>query len=762
MTAIRLRVAVRFAIGSSSRSRLRGCLTILLVAAWASSALAGAASSASAAADAASSTAAVVAAPIEFHAIRASLDVPAHRIEVRDVVHIGRILPDDVPFRFVLNRHLDVAAVYASVGIGKALYDENAVPFTVQDRFDPKHFWEHPPYAELEGWDLVREIVVPPPPGGWGSEPPRLRVEYAGVIADSLHAPVREYGRSFESTSGRIVDEGAFLSAATFWVPWSGEGLFTYDLRVEGPAEWRMISQGDLLREPTGNVRGARRAVRWRCQHPSEEIYLVAGPYRVKTREHAGISLETWCYANTDTTVSAPYLDAAASAIDRYSALYGPYPFSKFALVENYWQTGLGMPSFTLLGDRVIRLPFIVTTSYPHEILHNWWGNGVYVDREQGNWCEGLTTYGADYAAKEAEGGTAARDYRRDALVGYRDFAAAGGRDFPLVRFRERDSGATEAVGYGKTLMVFHMLRRLVGDDAFHGALRRLYGSHRFRRAGWDDLRTEFEAQTRRNLAAWFDQWVQRAGAPGLALADVAAKSAGERGWIVRGTLVQDLPTFELRVPVIVSGDGKRHEMEIEARLLRTPFEIAVDFAPQTVAADPEFQLFRKLHDAEVAPTLSAVLGATSVRVVVGAEVAGALRDALLAVAHDWAKDSRVVVVEETAGEPIGEFDGGTWYFGDGPAAHAFVARDLPELPEVQGALVAAGRVGGANDRPCALLRPRDAESVAQVARKIPHYSKYSWLAFDGDKNVGKGVWDAGASPLVVRVDGAGGKGGSP
>ena len=60
------------------------------------------------------------------------------------------------------------------------------------------------------------------------------------------------------------------------------------------------------------------------------------------------------------------------------------------------------MPSFTLLGAKVIRLPFIVSSSYPHEILHNWWGNGVFVDVQQGNWCEGLTAYLADHLLQGA------------------------------------------------------------------------------------------------------------------------------------------------------------------------------------------------------------------------------------------------------------------------------------------------------------------------------------------------------------------------
>ena len=80
------------------------------------------------------------------------------------------------------------------------------------------------------------------------------------------------------------------------------------------------------------------------------------------------------------------------------------YPYASFALVENFWETGYGMPGFTLLGPRVIRFPWILTSSYPHELLHNWWGNAVYVDYGRGNWCEGLTAYMADHLFAEQRG----------------------------------------------------------------------------------------------------------------------------------------------------------------------------------------------------------------------------------------------------------------------------------------------------------------------------------------------------------------------
>ena len=97
-------------------------------------------------------------------------------------------------------------------------------------------------------------------------------------------------------------------------------------------------------------------------------------------------------------------------------------PFSKFALIENFWETGYGMPSFTLLGEQVIRFPFILESSYPHEILHNWWGNGVYPDYTTGNWSEGLTAYLADHLFQEMDGLGA--EYRKEMLSRYKNYVS--------------------------------------------------------------------------------------------------------------------------------------------------------------------------------------------------------------------------------------------------------------------------------------------------------------------------------------------------
>ena len=127
-----------------------------------------------------------------------------------------------------------------------------------------------------------------------------------------------------------------------------------------------------------------------------------------------------------DPALAGRYLQATRRYLRLYESLLPAYPYPSFALVENFWETGYGMPGFTLLGPRIIRFPWILTSSYPHELLHNWWGNSVYVDFDGGNWCEGLTAYLADHLFAEQRGEAAT--YRRATLKKYTRLRVVGQR----------------------------------------------------------------------------------------------------------------------------------------------------------------------------------------------------------------------------------------------------------------------------------------------------------------------------------------------
>jgi hypothetical protein len=302
-----------------------------------------------------------------------------------------------------------------------------------------------------------------------------------------------------------------------------------------------------------------------------------------RSKKEGRVPVYTYFTSEND-ALSDTYLNAAASHIEFYERLHGPYPFPKFAIVENFFPTGYGFPSYTLLGASVLRLPFIPETSLRHEIAHSWWGNGVLVDYASGNWCEGLTTYVADYLSQEMSSAADARLYRQQILQEYETFAASGA-DFPLRLFESRSSPATKAVGYGKAAFVFHMIRQKLGDDAFWNSLRQIYKDRLFVRTSWEDFRDVFV-----RTGGWdpgeakefFDQWVARSGAPVLKLQDVQLKSDAS-GWQATGSLEQDLPWYDLDITVALKiSPTQRFDTRIGIKGGSTSFAIG---SPRTGSA---------------------------------------------------------------------------------------------------------------------------------------------------------------------------------
>ena len=596
-----------------------------------------------------------------------------------------------------------------------------------------------------------------------------LRISYSGTIDHGLSDQKEEYTRGFRESRGILGTEGVYLHGDSAWIPKFNESLIRFDLTVQAPADWHVISQGN------GTSRGEDGLARWDSGGLLEQVYLVGGPLVVE-KDAAG-AVETLVYLHErDDALSRKYLDATARYIEMYRKLIGPYPYGKFALVENFWETGYGMPSFTLLGPRVIRFPFILHSSYPHEILHNWWGNSVFVDYETGNWCEGLTAYLADHLIQEQRGrGT---EYRRGALQKYRNYVKEG-RDFPLSEFRSRHSAATEAVGYGKSLMTFHMLRRDIGDDAFRAGLTRFYRKNRGKHASFDDIRTVFESVVDKDLSPFFSQWIDRAGAPALSVNDVSFDPSGG-GFTITGTLGQTQQTepFALNVPIHVQTDQGLETFVVHTADSHHRFELAVKSRPLSLGVDPMFDIFRHLDPRETPPSIGQLFGEPRVLAVLpesaGAEGAVNRYRELM---ESWqTEDHEIEIASETRLESLPP-DRAVWILGkDNRFASDLIGSTTGvSLGDSGGLLDLAGEhvPFAAHSTVVVFRHPENLEKAigwitvdpaaafAGMSRKLPHYGKYSYLAFEGDEptNIVKGQWSTNNSPLVVNLAGDQGEG---
>jgi hypothetical protein len=571
----------------------------------------------------------------------------------------------------------------------------------------------------------------------------RVTLETAGDTLELQYRgrPVFSSGRRLgDMPQGVISAEAVYLDGASAWYPQFQADFDALRLTVSLPEGWQAVSIGG--REPASPGE-----VTWTSSLPHDDLYLIAGRYSVHARRHGDIELSVWLLED-DPALAQRYLDASADYIDHYSGLISPYPYAKFAVVENHWQTGFGMPSFTLLGSRVIRLPFIPYTSLPHEILHNWWGNGVWVDYAAGNWSEGLTAYLADHWMQERQGQGAA--YRLQALQRYSNFAT-GGDDTRLLDFVSRHSDASQSVGYGKSLMLFHMLRRSLGDEAFVAGLRRLWEQARFRRVGFAEVIGIITAD-HPGLAESARQWLKRTGAPRLALEQAQAHRTAD-GWRLDLAITQrqDRP-FEFELPVYVTLAGEQNARLERVRIDRAYNEVslALPAQPLRVDVDPAYDLLRELDPSEQPPALSQLFGSRRGWLVLPASAPAPMREAWQALAKAWqARYPGLEVIEDSAAQRL-----------PADADRLLLGWDNALLPTAKAALERPGqRLSAAaleldarrypGDESAVVLVGSDADGVAtgfigapgpgdvaSLARRLTHYGSYGRLVFAADGSV--------------------------
>ncbi|MGC8736540.1 MAG: ChaN family lipoprotein [Dissulfurimicrobium sp.] len=398
-----------------------------------------------------------------------------------------------------------------------------------------------------------------------------------------------------------VMKRSDFVALLDNWCP-IFEGLAYYRLSATIPKGLVAVSEADDIEEKgTTDNRGDKKYVTYVFDfpHPRDDVSLVIGQYQISKLDCGSIGLYAYLFPE-DSGLASTYLKKARDYIKFYEGLIGPYPFKRFAVVENMAPTGLGFATYTLLGQQVIRLPFIVDTSFGHEILHSWFGNSIYVDYGQGNWCEGLTTYLADYLYKERKGeGKAAR---HDMLINYQSYVHKD-NTLPIHDFASQFDKAAKAVGYDKCAFVFHMLRHEIGNEAFYKAIKKLVSDYSFKVVSWNDLEHIFSQVSGKDLSYFFSEWLGRSDVPILSI----TMDPSATGIIIEQHT--EIP-YVLDVPMLVetASGAKTLWKKIDAK------KNIINLGPLdqvlSVTLDPNYDIFRQLSSEEFPTVLSRLFGA--------------------------------------------------------------------------------------------------------------------------------------------------------
>lgn len=522
---------------------------------------------------------------------------------------------------------------------------------------------------------------------------------------------------TFTLPAGRteISFEGTPRSAFGSWFPAPKDEAY-YMLKLTLPKGLYPVFEGEELSALNGVFTFRSRGA---AEQPALVIVKDAAMRSIKSE---GVTVRT-VFSVNNAAFAEEYLRKSAEYIKMYTELIGKYPYEAFTAVEVPYPVGYAFEGFTTLGSAVIPLPFITETSLGHEILHQWFGGSVGIDYDKGNWAEGITTYMADYYYDELK--WKGKEYRKNALISYAAYTD-NETDFPLTEFRSRHGKAGSAVGYNKSMMFFHMLKRTYGNDRFLEAVRLFVKENTGRRASWEDWKSAFVKTAGEEAGILFDTWINSKGLPEYSAEKIDIKSENGR-YITSFNLVRNGGGFIADVPVSIKTVTGQKDFILRSDNASKLFELATDTEPLSFALDPYYDVPRVLYASEIPPVLAAYLGASKKVFVTGADGFDCLADVseqgeVKRVSYDGFrledyKDHSVML----AGVPDSFYGK---YFGRAPEKGA-------------GLLIKAYKNPFSADN-SVISVSGDRDGLEGVCRRLPHYGKYSERVFVKGRNVKK------------------------
>lgn len=526
--------------------------------------------------------------------------------------------------------------------------------------------------------------------------------------------------------SGFLDAEGGYLPPGADWYPRRPEyERHAFRIEVRSLGGHRAIAPGSQVAEERDGE-----AYRARFEHPAGRALAVAtGPWESAEHRAGEVTVRTLFPPRLEASFGNLYREQAAAYLQRFSEAIGPYPFDTFTIAASPRPVGLAFSGFTLMGERVIPLPFIPRTSLGHEVLHAWWGTGVYVDASGGNWSEGLTTFMADYQFKRDRG-----EGRAERGQWLRDYAALpAGEDRPHGSYRGGNAGAARIAGYHRGAMLWRMLEDRIGPDAFRDGVRRLYAEWRFREGDWGAVIAAFNSATDDDLNPFFDQWIGREGAPALKLTDLRREPLDQdAGWRVSGRLSQrdEQDPWALHVPLVLETEEGRETHWVALDTAQRPVSIETASRPRAIAVDPNWRLFRHLREGESPSILRRGALDPDTRVIALGDAGPAEVAPWLGRAPSSAQDSEGTRVVLGTHDAVAEWLATRGHPGD-PAA-------LGVAPET----VAGARAWTVPGTRLIVISGADAAARREVAAALRHRSHYSYLLPGPD-----GAWQTGLWP---------------
>lgn len=431
-----------------------------------------------------------------------------------------------------------------------------------------------------EGQTLVLALPSVVSTGKTGS----VTVDYGGTLATAEGSPVEDLKLAY------VGPEGSYLLYPAHWFPVNENGAdrFSANMSITVPADEVVIASG----RASSPARSAD-SVTYTFDYAAASFpgTVIAGKYAIQPATAVGADVTLYLKAGHE-NLAQSYGETAGKIVTYFSDKFGSLPQPHLSLVEIADDTvgGYSSPGVVALASRGFTTP-VNDKLLAHEISHQWWRCLVSPATADDSFLdEGLATYSAALWVEESAGDSAFEDTMHDIEI-----QALSHEDVsPIAQASHLHEFTPEyqSIVFDKGAMVFHMLRWVIGDDAFFKTLHAMGTDDAWKSVSAADFQKLAEKNSKQQLTYFFAQWVDSTGVPQFKRTWAVYKT--QKGYQVVGKIEQDLDIFRMPVEIRVYTESRK-PVNSRVDMVGTTADFTVDTVtrPLRVMVDPASRLLK-------------------------------------------------------------------------------------------------------------------------------------------------------------------------
>lgn len=423
---------------------------------------------------------------------------------------------------------------------------------------------------------LTLNVTLPGP--ATAGQPLFITVNYKGGLGTAEGSPVEGLKLSY------VGPEGSYLLFPGRWFPVVRPGLnrFAAALHVTVPTGETVIASGTP--SPAVNAAG-NTTYSFEFDQSSFPGTFYAGDYSVQHESAFGANVYLFLKRGHE-NFAADYGATAAKIMSFFSDKFGSLPNGNLAVVEIADDTvgGYSSPGIVALASRGFSSP-VNEQLLAHEISRQWWNCYVSPAASDDLFLDdGLSLYSSALYVEQSQGETAFENLMHTTAIG----ALTHEETTPISQAATLQpfTPQYQSIVAQKGAMVFHMLRWVIGDDAFVKALHQVVQQYAWKSISAQEFEKIFEQAANEKLTYFFAQWVSSTGVPQFK-DSWAIYRVGDHYQVV-GKIQQDLDIFRMPVEVRVNSEGRR-PVNDRVQMVGTTADFTVNTVtrPTQVEIDP-------------------------------------------------------------------------------------------------------------------------------------------------------------------------------